>query len=464
MSWTVAKLVEAARGKLVQGKPGQEVAGVSTDTRDIRPGACFVALAGDRHDGHDFIPVALDRDARAFIVSRKREELAIPDSQGLAIVEVPDTLYALGELARFHRKSHSVPVIGVSGSNGKTSTKEMIAGILGVGKRVLKNKGNFNNLIGAPLTLLALDDEHDVAVVEMGINVPGEMARLSEIVSPTVGLITNIYPAHLEGLGSLDGIMQEKGKLWTGLPENGLAVVNMDDARLLAFSKGIRTRTVTYSLRDPAADVKISGGVEIQDGVSCFRLSLGKETIPVRLSVLGDHQIQNALAAAAVCRAVGETPETIAAGLERHEAAPQRMRVHRLADGRTIIDDTYNANPGSMLAAVRTAVEACGGKPLVAVLGEMRELGPESASLHYELGRRIGAAPVSLLITLGVMAEEIGRGASDAGLPAASCRHALNHEEITAMLREECPGDAWILVKGSRGMTMERVVEGLLTE
>ena len=464
MSWTAAKLAEATGGKLLRGNPDLAVGDVSTDTRNIRPGACFVALPGERRDGHEFIPAAVSAGAGALIVSRGLEDLAVSESPEIAVVRVQDTLFALGELARFHRKLFSCPVVGITGSNGKTGTKEMTAEILGVKRSVLKNKGNFNNLIGVPLTLLGLGPEHEVAVVEMGINVPGEMARLVEIAAPTTGVITNIHPAHLEGLGSLDGILSEKGRLWTGLEKEGLAAVNMDDPRLRAFSEKIRVRTVTYSRSDPSARVRVDGEIEIRDGSSCFRLVLDEETVPVVLPLTGDHQVQNALAASAVCLGLGETAETIALGLSRCRPGPQRLRVHHLADGRTLVDDTYNANPGSMLAAVRTVLTASAGKPLVVVLGEMRELGPETESLHFELGRRIGELPVSRLVTLGKLAAGISRGAREAGLPVGSCHDASTHEEIVALLRDTAPRDAWILVKGSRGMTMERVVEGILAQ
>jgi len=462
MSWTAERLAEATGGKLIRGNPGLAVDGISTDTRNIRPGCCFVALPGERRDGHDFIPAAVAAGARALIVSRRFDNPPVPSPSELAAIEVRDALFALGELARYHRRLFSCPVIGITGSNGKTGTKEMLAEILGVNRCVLKNKGNFNNLIGVPLTLLELAPEHETAIVEMGINVPGEMARLVEIAAPTAGAITNIYPAHLEGLGSLDGILSEKGKLWTGLGKKGLAAVNMDDPRLLAFSKKIDARTITYSRGDPSARVRVAGEIEIRDGMSCFRLVLDGDTVPVILPLLGEHQVQNALAAAAMSLALGETAETITLGLSRCRPGPQRMRVHHLADGRTLVDDTYNANPGSMLAAVRTALAASSGKPLVAVLGEMRELGPESALLHYELGCRIGSLPVSRLVTLGRLAAEIAKGAMAAGMPAASCHDAATHEEIVTWLRDRSPEEAWILVKGSRGMTMERVVEGIL--
>lgn len=460
MNWTVAKLIEATKGKLLQGNAETLLNAVSTDTRSLKPGDCFLALPGENHDGHDFIPDALAKKASAVLLSVPDIPVDFPPE--VALIRVPDTLYALGELARYHRKNHPIPVVGITGSNGKTSTKEMVAAVLGVDLRVHKNKGNLNNLIGVPLTLLSLEPDHQVAVVEMGINVFGEMQRLVEITQPTAGLITNIHPAHLEGLESPERILEEKGRLLSDLSEDDLAIVNFDDERLRRFSKTIRARVLTYSLNDASADVHLKGSVAIHEGVSTFGIVLGEETISVRLSVLGNHQVQNALASACVGYGMGVSPKSIMAGLLRHRPVRQRMELLRLKRGNILVDDTYNANPMSMLAAVRAVIEASEGKSVIAVLGEMREMGKESAALHREVGRQIGTIGVTQLITLGTLAAEIGKGAGEAGMPQRACHHAENHEEIVTLLRSQQITDSWILVKGSRGMVMERVVQGLV--
>jgi UDP-N-acetylmuramoyl-tripeptide--D-alanyl-D-alanine ligase len=461
--WTIAKLVEATRGTLLQGDPNQRMGMVSTDTRQLRPADCFVALVGEHSDGHAFIPDALTKGANALVVSSKRPDRSLPAPAGVAVIEVSDTLFALGEIACYFRLQHPIPVVGITGSNGKTSTKETVSVILGQNYEVLKNKGNYNNLIGVPLTLLSLQPQHQVAVVEMGINVPGEMARLVEISKPTVGLITNVQPAHLEGLHSLDEIVREKGKLWLSLHPDELAVVNLDDRRLAEFSKNTSARMVTYSLHAAEAHVRLAGEVTTQDGVSAFDVALGDQVISVRLPVLGLHHVGNTLAAVAVGWGMGLTADLIAAGLARYEPVRMRMQMHRLADGRVLIDDTYNANPGSLLAAVRTVALESRGKPVVAVLGDMRELGPESAVLHREVGRRIAALGVAQLITLGEMTQELAGGAREAGIKASACRHADSHHQIVEWLKNEIVKDAWILVKGSRSMAMDRVVEGILS-
>jgi UDP-N-acetylmuramoyl-tripeptide--D-alanyl-D-alanine ligase len=460
--WTVAKLIKATAGVLLQGDPNLAVGNISTDTRQLQPADCFVALPGEHADGHAFIPDALAKGTGALVVSVKSGHHSVAAPADVAIIEVPDTLYALGEIARHFRLQHPIPVVGITGSNGKTSTKEMVTAVLMQRFDVLKNEGNFNNLIGAPLTLLALQPHHRAAVVEMGINVPGEMARLLEISKPTVGLITNIQPAHLEGLHSLDEILHEKGKLWLNLQPEDCAVVNLDDERLAKLSKQITARTVSYSVKAPGAHVRLVSEVTTDEGVSAFDISLEEKSVAVRLPVLGLHHVGNALAAAAVGWGMGMPAESIAAGLATYQPVKMRMQMHRLADGRVLIDDSYNANPGSLLAAVQTVALESRGKPVVAVLGDMRELGPESASLHREVGHQIAAFGVAQLITLGQMTRELARGAREAGLSVSACRHAESHEQIVSWLRNEVIKDAWVLVKGSRSMAMDRVVEGIL--
>lgn len=419
---------------------------------------CFIALAGEKHDGHAFVADAVKKGAGAVIVSEWRDGFIFPDC---AVIRVQDTLRALGEVARFHRNRFGIPVIAVSGSNGKTSTKEMIAAIFERSRKVLKNKGNYNNLIGLPLTLLELTHEHHLAVVEMGINAPGEMERLAWIGSPDVGVITNVHPAHLQGLGSLDGIVEEKGRLWKRLRPAGLAVVNLDDPRLSRYAEGIKARKVTYACSNTTADVHASGEIAVSEGVTMFSISVSGTIVPVRLPVMGVHHVQNALASAAAAFGLGASAEEIAAGLEYYEPANQRMQCIRLGNGRVLVDDTYNANPGSLIAAIETVRAACSGRPFVAVLGEMRELGPDGPALHFDVGKRLGDAKPTGLLTLGELGLEIEKGARSVGMDASACFHARSHEEALSYLRHNLPEGAWILVKGSRAMAMEQIVEGM---
>ncbi len=458
---TVATLAEAAGGEILSGNPGAQVRAISTDTREIAPGDCFIALPGENHDGSAFVPDAISKGAGAVIVS---ERIVLSQDTSAALIRVDDTLYALGELARRHRMKFDIPVIAVSGSNGKTSTKEMIAAIFSRTRKVLKNKGNFNNLIGLPLTLLGLSEEHSVAVVEMGINVPGEMERLAQIGAPTAAIITNIHPAHLKGLESIERIMEEKGKLWKSLGSDGVAVVNLDDPMLSHFAEHINARKITCSLRNVAADVYVCSKIVVSEGNTSFRINAGGFEIPVSLPVMGVHYAQNALAATAAVLSTGASAEEVGAGLSGCTLPPQRMNCLKLRNGGVLVDDTYNANPCSMIAAVEAVLSASSGSPFVAVLAEMRELGPDSPVLHFEVGRRVGAAKPDRLITLGPLGVEILKGAQAAGLDESLCFHAGDHAEAADFLRRVAPEGAWILVKGSRGMTMEKVVEAMAGE
>lgn len=462
MEWNVAQIVEAARGSLIQGDLSTSIRSISTDSRKVVPGDCFVALKGERFDAHDFVTRTIAGGALAVVVSSLRREWQESGQGRTAIIQVGDTLHALGDLAATHRGRFPIPLVGIGGSNGKTSTKEMVSAILSRTRRVLKNPGNLNNLIGVPLTLLDLSEEHEAAVIEMGINVPGEMGRLAEIVRPTVGLVTNIHPAHLEGLGSLDDVLAEKGKLLTSLGSEDLAVINADDEKLAALAGRLRSRVIRFGADSPSVEVGLASRVVVKDGLSVFDLRLGSDSVSIRLPVLGMHQVQNALAAAAVAWGLGETVESIARGLGGHRPVRQRMEVHHLPRGMVLIDDTYNANPRSMVAAVRTAREAAPAAPLIVILGEMRELGPESSGLHHDVGVQIGKLGVRRLITLGELSREIGVGAREAGMLESDCCHVSTHAEAVERACEDLVRGAWIVVKGSRGMTMEKVVAGIL--
>ena len=474
---TLENILEACKGKLLSPcpvPPGKlSLRAVSTDTRALRPGDCFVALEGERFDGHDFIARAVEEGASA-IVAREGRAPA-PFSEGVCFVEVADTLRALGEVARYHRRRHRIPLVGITGSNGKTSTKEMLASILGLDRQVLKNRGNFNNLVGVPLTLLELEDRHGAAVVEMGINMPGEMERLVEIAEPSVGLVTNIHPAHLERLGSPRGVLREKGRLWTFLEkrwtegrfegEAPLAVVNGDDPLLTEFAGSLSLPRIVYSVSDAAARARLAGGPSCVEGRTVFQMDLDGARVEVNWALAGMHHVRNGLAAAAAALGMGESPETVARGLSVCRPVSQRMEVHRLENGSRLVDDTYNANPASVEAAVTALCENDGSRGgRTAVLADMKELGDQAVALHRRVGRTVRRLGVDRLITLGELGREIGLGALEAGMETGDWLHADSHEDIVEALdREWAPGSR-VLVKGSRTMAMERVVRGLLAK
>jgi UDP-N-acetylmuramoyl-tripeptide--D-alanyl-D-alanine ligase len=418
-------------------------------------------LTGPTYDGHDFIGKSLAAGAAGALVERGRESRAAERGEGQFLIRVEDSLKALGDLARFWRLQMPVKVAAITGSNGKTTTKEMAARILERRFRVLKTEGNLNNLIGLPLMLLKLSPAHEVAVLEMGMNHAGEIARLRTIAKPQVALITNIGRAHLEFLGTLDAVARAKAEIWEGLEGNDWIAVNADDPRVVERAAAVRCRRKSFGLLQEA-DLK---GDRLQSrpgqGVR-FSLTMGGGKKDVRLAAFGRHNVYNALGAAALASAMGLDLEEIVAGLEGFAPFQGRGRVVRLGNGGFILDDTYNANPDSLAATLAGFVEMKGTHRGFFVLGDMLEIGPEAARVHETAGRGVGRMNLEGVFFLGAQALHLAQGAEAAGMDREKIAVAGNPEEIVAALaRLISPGD-WVLVKGSRGMRMERVIEGLM--
>ena len=457
MGFSLAEIASATGGRLV-GDPEGYCRRVVIDSRLVAPGDLFVAIIGERHDGHDFIPQAAAAGARAFVASRPMEVPA-----GLSAVFVGDTVAALGAIARHHRRRFDLPVVAVTGSTGKTTTKEMIAAIGGVRRRVARTEGNLNNEIGLPLTLLSLSPGDELLVVEMGMRGPGQIAALAAIAEPQVGVVTNIGLTHLELLGSQEAITAAKGELVAALPASGTAVLNADDPRCLSLARKTRARVLRFGLGE-GAEVRAVDLAGDPEGSSFTLRAPEGVAFPVRLSVPGLHQVRNALAAAAAALAVGCGPEEIRAGLAGFGLRRGRGAAVEATGGWTVIDDTYNANPASMEAALAVLAARSPRGRRIAVLGDMLELGPASGEAHRAVGHLAARAGVALLLTFGREARGIGLGAVSAGLPPDAVRHYENKEELLADLRETLrPGDL-VLVKGSRGMRMEEIVSGLLQD
>jgi UDP-N-acetylmuramoyl-tripeptide--D-alanyl-D-alanine ligase len=455
--FTPDELAQASGGRWLSAPP-PSLEGVSTDTRTLAPGMLFVALRGERYDAHDYLAEAAARGAAAVIVAEARAGEPAP----LPALAVPDTLAALGAVARLHRRRFQLPVVGVTGSNGKTTTREMIAAILATRGPVLKTEGNLNNEVGVPLTLFGLDAAHQAAVVEMGMNHPGEIARLAAIAEPQVGVVTLAAPAHLEGLGSVDAVADAKAELYRGLPPGGVAVANADDARMLKRAQDSGRRLLTFAAgRGRRGDVVV---LEIlsqgEDGLR-FVLGIGNREVPIHIpGLVGAHNAMNAAGAAAAAVAVGCTDREITAGLAAVRPVGRRLRVETLASGLQLVDDCYNANPSSMSAGLRTLTDlarAAGRRP-VAVLGDMLELGAFEAEAHRALGEEAARAGVVRLAAFGPRARGTAEAARAAGLDA------FHTEELPALVAwaraQVSPGDV-LLVKGSRGMKLERLVEAL---
>jgi len=456
--FTAEELLAATGGRWLDPPPAG-VAGLSTDTRTLAAGALFVALHGERFDASAFLPAAATAGAAAAVVA---SEVTAP--AGLPRLLVADTLAALGAVARFHRRRFTLPVVGVTGSNGKTTTREMIAAILAQRGPVLKTEGNLNNEVGLPLTLLGLDAGHQAAVVEMGMNHRGEIARLAAIAAPQVGVVTNAAAAHLEGLGTVDDVADAKAELYAGLPPGGIAVVNADDARMLARARASGRRMLTFAAgRQRRGDVVVLEVISQAAAGLRFLLGIGNRELTVTLALVGAHNAQNAAAAACAAIALGCTDQEIIRGLAAVRPVGRRLRLERLPRGLLLVDDCYNANPLSMEAALRTLSElarAEGGRAL-AVLGDMLELGPGEAALHRGVGAAVAGLPVTRLYGFGPRSRETVAGAVAAGLAPERTFQTEDLAALAEAVRAAAgPGDV-LLVKGSRGMKLERLVEAL---
>ncbi|HKJ77147.1 MAG TPA: UDP-N-acetylmuramoyl-tripeptide--D-alanyl-D-alanine ligase [Gammaproteobacteria bacterium] len=417
-------------------------AGVATDSRTLAAGNLFVALQGPNHDGHDHVADAAAAGAAAAVVSR-------PVPVDLPQVVVPDTLAALGELARQWRLACDVPVVGITGSNGKTTVKEMTAAILGRLGPTLATRGNLNNLIGVPLTLLRLTPAHRFAVIEMGANHPGEIARLAAIAGPRVGVVTNAGAAHLEGFGSLEGVARAKGELFQALPADGTAVVNADDDFAGLWRELAAGQVLTFGLH--GADVSADWEGDAAGSRLHLRTPAGEERVD--LAVPGRHNVLNALAAAALTLAAGADLGAVKAGLESVQPVAGRLATRRGRRGARLLDDSYNANPGSLQAGLEV-LAACAGRRLLA-LGDMAELGGDERREHVRAGEAARAAGLDGLFATG----ELSRLAAEAFGPGG--RHFPEVEQLIAALEPELDPEVTLLVKGSRSARMERVVEAL---
>jgi UDP-N-acetylmuramoyl-tripeptide--D-alanyl-D-alanine ligase len=457
-SFSAADARDWTGSELLRGSPDAVFAGVSIDSRTVGAGDLFVAIAGPHHDGHDHVAGALAAGAAGCLIARGRK---LPDGfdERRVALAADDTTRALGDLAAGHRARFAGPVVAVTGSNGKTSTKEMCAAILDVGGPCLRTQGNLNNQYGLPLTLLRRSDAHASVVVELGTNHPGEIARLTEIARPTVGVITNVGTAHIEFLGSREGIAREKGDLVAGLATGGVAVLNADDPLVLSQAERTRARILRFG-RGRDADVRAED-VSWRDGAFELRVAAPEGVVDVRVAGLGEATVMNALAASAAALAAGASPADLARGLAEYRPLHGRLEPVALPGDVLVIDDTYNANPQSLEVALRELATgaACARGRHVAVIGDMGELGPETSAAHRAAGSLAAQLGIDHVYAVGAQAALVADGARSAGL-AADRIHAYAEwepaaEALTLSLR---PGDR-VLVKGSRSMRMERIVE-----
>ena len=448
------KTLEQLQERLQQ----MEIKGISIDSRTVKEGELFIAIRGERYDGHDFIRDVMAKGAWGAIVDRSALEAKYADISGLKnVLPVEDTLFSLQEMALLHRKKFILPVIAVTGTNGKTTTKEMLASILLQRGPVLKNEGNLNNHIGVPLTLLKLEARHKAAIIEMGMSGLGEIEKLARLAMPSVGVITNIGPAHLQVLGSTDSVAQAKGELLQTMRSDGTAVLNADDRYFTTLRSKYSGRVLSFGI-DRQADVQAKD-IGQERGLTDLTLHADGRSVLVRLRTVGRHNVYNSVAAAAAALALGLPLETVKFGLEEFRPVTMRSELRDM-NGRTVLADYYNANPASVKAALETLASLKGGRRAVAVLGDMLELGPAAAEAHRETGRTVSGLGIDLLISVGPLARHIAEGAIAAGMARNRVFEAETTSQGAALLLEHSrPGDT-ILVKGSRGMKMEKVLEG----
>jgi UDP-N-acetylmuramoyl-tripeptide--D-alanyl-D-alanine ligase len=462
MTWSAKDIIEATGGRLQHAGRKQGFGEIVTNSTEVKKGSVFVALKGDRLDGHRFVGDAVARGAGCLVVHRPLRGSALRKT---AVIKVPDTLRALGDLAHFRRRQYAPRVMAVTGSNGKTTTKEMLAAILERASvdgqplkgKVLKTEGNFNNLVGLPLTLLRLRRRDRVAVVEMGTNRPGEIQRLAEIAAPDMAIITSVAAAHLQGLRNLAGVGKEKGALFDAVRRGGTIAVNLDDPWVSRLAKKHSGKKITYGKH---GRIRAEYGASLNSDGMRFILRVGQRRQPVRLRFVGRHNIANALGAAAMAHAFGVTLPVICDGLERVKPLPMRMRVENWR-GVGIINDAYNANPASMQAAIRALAEIpCRGQK-IAVLGDMFELGKRARQQHAELGNQVARARIDRLYVLGAHATQVRNGALRGGLRPDRVLIGKDYKDLATRLRSQIGKGDWLLLKGSRAMAMEKILQEL---
>ena len=459
--WTIDDIVSATGGRLLFGNTVYRFSGIAIDSRRIAPDELFVCIRGDVHDGHSFAEAVIREGVKGILINEHNAE-SLPlnrwKEKQVACIAVDDTTRALGNLAAYNRNRARVSVIAITGSNGKTTTRKMTANVVSRRFDTLAAKGSFNNEIGLPLTLLSLTADHRWAVLELGMNHPGEIRRLGEICRPDIGMITNIGPAHLEGVGSIEGVTEAKAELLETIVTGGTVILNADDKRVSGLAARTQNRILYFGLSKQATVRGLD--VSANDHTVAFTLSLPGETASVRLQTPGLFMVSNALAAAAVGHCIGLTAREIKAGLEAFKPVQGRMTIFSPGKGIHVIDDTYNANPESMAAAIRSLQSLRGDRRGIMVAGDMLELGKTAEQLHRNIGAMAARSGIARLYITGAYAESVAAGAKD---------QDMDHRRIFVGTREEILEDLtgrlrtgdWVLIKGSRGMRMEKVVEGL---
>jgi len=449
-------ILKSTNGTLLSGDQGQSFTAVSTDSRKVAAEDIFFALKGESFDGHEFVEDALNKGAAGAVIENDTN-LSLHNDK--IIIKVPSTLEALGSLASSWRRSFpDLKLAAVSGSNGKTTTKEMTWSILSERHNVLKNTGNFNNLIGLPETLLQLNNDHDMSVVELGMNDFGEIRRLTEIACPDVGAITNIGRAHLEKLRGIEGVAKAKSELVESFGPDNIFVVNADDPRIVRIAENTPCQQIRFGINARDLDIRASD-IEPEDVSSIsFNLNTRDEVLSVRIKGIGLHNVMNAMCASGIALSMGSGLDEIKAGLEGFSPTTMRLQVIETTQGFKLINDAYNANPDSMTSAIDELVRLKGQGRAIAVLGDMLELGEFSEEQHRAIGRYMSQAGIDYAITMGKFGPSILEGAGN-GLDGI---YAESYDQAGRVLKETAKAGDLVLVKGSRGMRMEEVIKRVL--
>lgn len=453
-SISLSQICGAVQGTLVQGNPDMRICHVSTDTRRLTPGSLFIALRGERFDGHVFVGQAVSAGAAAVMVDTP---VSVPVTA--ACIRVADTLAGLRDLAAWYRSRYDIPFIAVTGSTGKTSTKEMIAAMLSARYNTHKNTGNLNNEIGLSHTLLSLQETHEASVVEMGMNHAGEITVLSRMAKPTIAVITNIGLSHIGNLGSQENILAAKLEILMGMAPDAPLVINGEDPLLSGAARHMDRPVIRCGFSEGndvrALDVQLLG-----EAGSVFTAAAAGAECEMRLYSPGRHSIQNCLCALGAVTAVGLTLAQAAEGLTRLAAAGMRLAVETTESGTKIINDAYNASPDSVAAALSVLMEMPADRHY-AVLGDMLEMGSYAEEAHYEIGRKAASSGVDALVAVGELSRHTARGARDAGMDDMNVFHCTEQADGITYLKALLGSRDAVLVKGSRGMRMERMVDAL---
>jgi len=467
LKWTVKSIQQITGGHLLEPQSENvSFSDISTDSRTISPGNLFVALTGENFDGKTFTKLAVGKGAAGLLISHasRPEPPSLDFEPQVPVILVNDSLHALGEIAA-HRRSwnQNLPVIAITGSSGKTTVKEMTSSIVGRKYCHLKTEGNFNNLVGLPLTLLQLKPEHEVAILEMGMNRPGEIARLTEIADPDIACIVNIQEAHLEGLGDIQGVARAKNELYAGLKPGGKVIVNLDDEITQKLAGQLTQEKITYGCGSNAF-IRASHIQSLGEQGMAFTLHVGEEQTPVKIKALGRHNVSNSLAAAAMAYGLGIGITDIAAGLASFRPYDKRSCVEKLPSDLLVFNDSYNANPSSMLAALHTISDVKKNQRVAAVLGDMLELGSKTTELHRLIGKSVAQLDFDFLAAFGPHANDMVDAAIAAGMDPSCARPFTSKEELAGWLRQlantgQLTAGDWLLIKGSRGMQMESILE-----